>query len=143
MGRAALNVVIRRPLADVWNLLNDMERFSVAWGERYRVTSEGPIRVGSTIAEDSDAVATITEYNPQHDYSFVVKPEKNPFITSVGMGFVLEPVDGGTSFTTWFEPQFTAWGRLLRPVIVPFWLFLSRKPVNGVKRYLEQGPNPS
>lgn len=140
MARKTLGVVIRRPVKDVWDLLNDMERFSVAWGEHYTLTSGGPIRVGSTIAEDDGATATITQHNPQRDYSFVVKPaKKNPIVASVAMGFVLEPIDQGTRLTAWFEPTFTAFGRLLQPAIVPIWALMARKPANRVKRYLEQG----
>ena len=50
MARTELAVVIKRPPEDVWALINDMERYSVAWGEHYTVTSPGPLssRVAAT-----------------------------------------------------------------------------------------------
>ncbi|GAC1682473.1 MAG: hypothetical protein PVS2B1_00970 [Candidatus Dormibacteraceae bacterium] len=43
-------------------------------------------------------------------------------------------------FITWFEADFTPLGRVLQPVLAAYYGRLACKPVNGVKRYLEEGP---
>lgn len=138
MNRAAMTVLIRRPLADVWGLIIDMDRYSVAWGEHYTVKTPGPLALGSLIEEDEGTVATVTEFDPPR--RFAVEVAGGHWATdSMRIGHVLEPAEDGTRFTTWFEVTFKGWGKMLRPVLVPYFLRFARKPVYGIKDYLEAG----
>jgi hypothetical protein len=140
VARTELAVVIKRPPEDVWALINDMERYSVAWGEHYTVTSPGPLGLGSTLSEDDGETATVTEYEPMRAFSIDVDTRGHWALKSARLGHVLEPVPEGTRFVTWLEPHFTLRGRLLQPVLAALYRRAARKPVNGVKRYLEEGP---
>jgi polyketide cyclase/dehydrase/lipid transport protein len=138
MSRFALIVPIKRPVDDVWSLIMDMDRYSVAWGEHYTVKTPGPLAVGSLITEDDGETAQVIELDPPRRFTI----EVNPVHWAVGqsrIGHILEPVPGGTRFTTWFEPTFVGWGRVLQPALMAYFRRAVRKPVYGVKEYLEAG----
>jgi hypothetical protein len=116
----------------------DMDRYSVAWGEHYTVTSPGPLGIGSILKEDDGETARVIEFEPMHRFSIEVDSSGHWALGSRSrLGHVLEPVNGGTRFTTWFEPDLKSWTRVLRPVLMPY--FRRRKPIVGIKRYLEEG----
>jgi len=138
MNRVALTVLIRRPVEDVWALIVDMDRYSVAWGEHYTLTSPGPMALGSVIEEDEGTVARVVEFEPQ--VRFAVEGQGGHWaLGSFRIGHVLEPAPEGTRFTTWADATFKGWGRVLRPAVIPYFRRALRKPVNGVKQYLEAG----
>lgn len=132
--------MIKQPVDVVWELINDMERYSVAWGEHYTVTSSGPLGLGSTLSEDDGETARVIEYQPKRTFSIEIDPRGHWAMRSARLGHILEPVPEGTRFITWLEADFTFVGRLLKPFLVAAYRRAARKPVNGVKRYLEDGP---
>ena len=138
MNRFAITVLIRRPVEDIWALMMDMDRYSVAWGEHYRVTSPGPMALGSVIEEDDGTSAQVIEFEPPQRFAVELKGG-HWALESARIGHVLQPAPDGTRFTTWFDATFKGWGKLLRPALMPYFRGVARKPVNGVKRYMEEG----
>lgn len=138
VGRIEGTVVIERPVEAVWKLLTDMEAFSIAWGEHYTLTSAGPLGVGSTVAEDDGTVATFTEFEPNHRYTFSIEGDSR-LLRRVIMGFELEPVGKSTRLKLWAQFAFKGGLRLLEPIVLPYWKLLGRKPMANLKRTLEAG----
>lgn len=133
-------MLIKRPLDEVWDLIDDMERYSVAWGEHYTVTSPGPLGLGSTLSEDDGETARVIEYQPKRAFSIDIDTGGHWAMRHARLGHILEPVPEGTQFTTWLEADLTFIGRLVQPILIASYKRAVRKPVDGVKRYLVEGP---
>jgi ribosome-associated toxin RatA of RatAB toxin-antitoxin module len=105
MNEAEIVNVINRPVEDVFALLEDIDRYP-DWNSnltQVRKTSEGPLGVGSTMvfvgkllgrSFESDVVCT--EYVANE--TLATKTSAGPFYIEVE--YKLEPMDGGTRFTT-------------------------------------------
>ena len=104
------------------------------------MTSPGPLGLGSTLSEDDGETAHVTEYQPKHAISIDIDTHGHRALRSARLGHILEAVPEGTRFITWMEADFTFIGRLLQPILIASYKRGARKPVNGIKRYLEEDP---
>jgi hypothetical protein len=159
-------VVVRRPVEEVWRLLTDMEAYTDAFGqplgERYRVTSPGPLGLGSiveanvyrlTSPEPSglgaivDAnlwqAAQITEFEPNRIITTSLpapgREVRHPAMQTGTISHRLEAIPGGTRFITSvdIEPKAEVMRNL--PALRTRWQERLRSAVAGLKQAAERG----
>lgn len=147
MSRAELTVVIERPADDVWKVIGDMDAFSAAWGNHYKVISAGPLGVGSIIEEQEDGdTAVVTEFEPNRRMAVALPAPGHDFrhwaARGGRIGHILEPIPQGTRFVTWLEVDFKTLPGLIAPALLPLWMRRLRKPVGRVKQAIERSRPP-
>jgi uncharacterized protein YndB with AHSA1/START domain len=127
MERIEVTVVVDRPVEEVWRLLTDMEAYTEAFGqplgERYRLTSPGPLGLGSIVEANvyrvtspepsglgaiADAnlwqVGQTTEFEPNRVITITMpapgRVVRHPAMQSGTLSHRLEAIPGGTRFIT-------------------------------------------
>jgi uncharacterized protein YndB with AHSA1/START domain len=166
MERVEITVTVRRPVEEVWRLLTDMEAYTEAFGqplgERYRVTSPGPLGLGSiveanvyrvTSPEPSglgaivDAnlwqVGQITEFEPNRVITSSMpalgRKVRHPAMQRGTLSHRLEAIPEGTRFITSvdIEPKAEVIQHL--PALRTRWQERVRSAVAGFKQAAERG----
>ena len=138
-------MVIGRPVEDVWRLISNMDAYSTAFGEplgeRYRVTSAGPLGLGSIVEANEWTVGQVTEFDPNRAIATSLPAPGREFrhraMRRATIGHRLEPVASGTRFITWIEvePNTTANSQL--PALRARWRERLRLAAANVKRVME------
>jgi uncharacterized protein YndB with AHSA1/START domain len=123
MNEFEIEVVIDRPVEDVFAALVDVER-SPDWNPgvtEVRRTSDGPVEVGSTIVyvgrflgRNFESPSTCTEYVAGK--TFTSRSASGPFDLEVANS--LESLDGGTKLTTTYRGESKGFFKLAEPVVV-------------------------
>lgn len=164
MERVEVIVVIRRPVEEVWRLLTDMEAYTDAFGqplgERYRVTSPGPLGLGSIVEAnvyrvtspapsglgavvDANAVGQITEFEPNRVITTRLpapgREVLHPAMQRATLSHRLEEIPGGARLVTsvHIEPTTEAMRHL--PALRARWQQRLRSAVAGLKQAAERG----
>lgn len=123
MEKIEVSVVIDRPAEEVWAYAMDFEKRPL-WRSGLledKVTSEGPIGVGTThhavgqmIGRRMEFDAVITEYEPPH--KCCDQSTAGPFPAETCLA--LQPVEGGTRVTQVVEADVGGFFRLAEPLVV-------------------------
>ena len=123
MARAEVTVAIKRPAADVFACLIDIDRGTEWQAElvEAKQTSSGPFGVGTTIQEvrrfigrQIESTVQITEFEPGRKMSF----ESTSGPIPIRGNHTLEPVDGGTSLNLAIEAELTGVLKMAEPMVV-------------------------
>ncbi len=122
MIEAETSVVINRPVEKVFAFVNDSEN-APQWRSSVlesRQTSEGPIGVGTTLAEvirflgrRIESTFEVTEYEPNSKIS--AKTTSGPIPFEVSRTF--ESVEGGTRLTVTIEGETGGFFKLAEPLV--------------------------
>ena len=166
MERVEVIVDIRRPVEEIWRLITDMEAYTDAFGqplgERYRVTSPGPLGLGSileanvyrmTLAEPSGLGAIVdanlwmagqvTEFEPNRvmtsSFPAPGREVRHPAMQSGRISHRLEATPEGTRFITSMEIEPKAEVMLHLRALRARWLERARSAVAGFKHAAERG----
>jgi uncharacterized protein YndB with AHSA1/START domain len=116
-------VVIRRPTAEVFGFLADLEnlpRWNYAIVETHKI-SQGPVGVGTiyqqvrSVPSRSEERFEVTAYNPPHQLE--IRGQLGPF--PARLAYALDAVPEGTRVTNSVELELRGPGRLLGRVAVP------------------------
>jgi uncharacterized protein YndB with AHSA1/START domain len=170
MERIEVTVVVDRPVEEVWRLLTDMEAYTEAFGqplgERYRVTSPGPLGLGSIVEANvyrvtspepsglgaiADAnlweVGQTTEFEPNRVITITMpapgRVVRHPAMHSGTISHRLEAIPEGTRFITSvdLEPKAEVIRNL--PALRTRWQERVRSAVAGLKQAAERGLSPT
>jgi uncharacterized membrane protein len=123
MAEVEASVVINRPIEEVFAFAGNVEN-NPQWQSgvlEARVTSEGPMGVGTTYRYVSQLLGRrietdgeITEYEPNRKYSF--KSTSGPF--PIEGGFTFEATEGGTRVTLAVEADMGGFFKMAEPLVV-------------------------
>jgi uncharacterized membrane protein len=116
------SIVVNRPVEAVWAYMADFENMPV-WSTgtiEARLTSEGPVRKGSTyvwvgqfLGRRMEVNSEVTEFEPNRKWAY--KTISGPFASAAL--YTLEPVDGGTKVTMIVEGEVGGFFKLAEPVM--------------------------
>jgi hypothetical protein len=166
MERVEIIDVVHRPVEDVWRLLTDMEAYTDAFGqplgERYRVTSPGPLGLGSIVEANVYRVTSpepsglgaivdpnlwqvgqITEFELNRVITTSMpapgREVRHPAMQSGTISHRLEAIPGGTRFITSVDIEPKA--ELMQHVqaLRTRWQERVRSAVAGLKQAAERG----
>jgi uncharacterized membrane protein len=123
MLKLEISTVINRPVEEVFAFVSNPENFPkwISSSSEVRITSEGPIGVGTTfrpvvtfLGRRMEGESEVTEYEPNRRY--VEKTISGPFPVENSMTF--ERIEGGTrvSLTSMAEPG--GFFKLAEPLLV-------------------------
>ena len=140
------NIVINRPIEDVWKFLTDFENYP-KWHKgmaEARQTSEGPTGVGTTVAVVAEILGrqtmklVITDFEPNRKIAWRV--DARPLTRSAGYvaGCLFESIQGGTRVFKYIEGDFAGVFRLLEPILSrPLSKIEIETELSNAKRLLE------
>lgn len=123
MNEFTIVTVIRRPVNEVWAVVQDVAKTPV-WTpglSEARIVSDGPLEPGSALlykgtflgrAYESSAVCTALIENKQ----FATKSTSGPF--HIEIDTTLEPVDGGTQVTSHYQGESRGFFKVAEPLVV-------------------------
>ena len=136
------SVTVDRPVAEVWDFISNFEN-TTRWSRgvlHARQTSDGPLRVGSTLQTVVKAFGRrrtadylVTEYEPNRAFAF----EVSAGAMSSRARFSVEPAGAGTRLTASGEAAVTGFFKLLEPILVRTLKRHSEADLANVKRILE------
>ena len=122
MIRLEHSVVIKRPIEEVFAFVTDFDNLP-QWDPAVleaKITSEGPVGVGTTLREvflllgrKVELPGEITEYEPNRKFGF--KATSGPMPAEVTM--TLEPAGGSTKFTIVAEAEPKGFFRVAEPLV--------------------------
>ena len=140
------NVVINRPVEDVWKFLTDFENYP-KWHKgmaEARQTSEGPTGPGTSVEVVAEILGRhtikleITHFEP--DRKIVWRVDARPVTGAAGYaaGYTFESVQGGTRVFKYIEGDFAGVYRLLEPILSgPLSKIEIETELSNAKRLLE------
>jgi uncharacterized protein YndB with AHSA1/START domain len=127
------SIVINRPVEAVWAYVTDFEKMSL-WNPatvETRLTSEGPVRKGSTyvwvgqwLGRHIESNCEVTEFDPNRKWSYRIVSGPLPGTAST----MLESVDGGTKVTLSSEGEMGGFFKLAEPVVAR----MSKRQIEGM-----------
>lgn len=136
------SVTIDRPVTEVWDFIANFEN-ATRWSRgvlEARQTSDGPLRVGSTLQTVVKAFGRrrtadylVTAYEPNHTFAFEVS--SGPMTSRAR--YSVEPAGAGTRLTASGEAAATGLYRLLAPALVRILQKHSQDDLANLKRILE------
>ena len=136
------SVTVDRPVAEVWDFISNWEN-TTRWSRgvlEARQTSDGPLRVGSTLqtvvrafGRRRTAEYLVTEYEPNRAFGF----EANSGPMTSRARFSVEPEGAGTRLTASGEAEVKGFYKLLEPILVRTLERHSQDDLANVKRVLE------
>lgn len=143
MPHVARSIEIRRPVDEVWNVITDFEALSKAGGGDYRLTSPGPLGVGSTIEEIEDhkgppPLARVIDLQTNRSYTFTITGELGNRLANVKGGYVLDRTPNGTQLTQWYDFDFVGALKIVGTIVSLRWAQLLRKPLARIKTAMEK-----
>ena len=123
MAQFSTNLVIRRPVEDVFTFVSNYQN-SPRWvtgALEHTKVSAGPIGVGTVIRTTGrtlglrlDATRIVTAYEPYSKYAFKSAYQQIPITTT----FLFEPIEGGTRLTVVVEGEPAGLFRVTAPLIL-------------------------
>ena len=138
------SVTINRPVDEVWDFIGDFEN-TTRWSRgvlEARQTSDGPLRVGSTLQTVVQAFGRrrtadylVTEYEPNRSLTF--KATSGPMTSEAR--YTVEPAGTATRLTGSGDVDLAGLYRLLAPVLVRVVRRHSEDDLANVKCILEGG----
>jgi carbon monoxide dehydrogenase subunit G len=136
------SVTVNRPVEEVWDFISNFEN-TTRWSRgvlQARQTSDGPLRVGSTLetvvkafGRRRTAAYVVTEYEPNRAFAFEVT--SGPMTSRAR--YSVEPVGAGTRLTASGEAEVTGLFRLLAPLLIRTVERHSQDDLANAKRILE------
>lgn len=122
MGKAEVSTTINRSVEDVFSVVSNFEH-NATWSSATiedKITSEGPIGVGSTarlvstfLGRRVENDAVITEFEPNRRVT--METTTGPF--PIRGSLTVEPVEGGTRLDTTFEVEPGGFFKLADPLV--------------------------
>lgn len=141
MNRIEITTLIHRPIADVWAFIAELQRYSlVVFGEPFKLTSHGPLGIGSRIKDEDGVVGTVVDFVPMQRFAVEFDSPKRATLRRVGLGHVLEPAPDGTRVTSFAELEFKGVGTVLRPLLLAYFRDNVREGSYSLKNNLEARP---
>lgn len=119
------NIVIKRPVEDVWNFLTDFEKYP-KWHRgmaEATQTSGGPMGAGTTVEVTADILGrhtiklVITEFEPNKKIAWRVDARPLTGADGYMAGCTFESIEGGTRVFKYIEGGFAGVFRLLEPIL--------------------------
>jgi len=136
------SIIINRPVEEVWKFLSNVENFP-KWNRgarKARLTSEGPIGVGSTVqylrqflGRQLIGKLQVSEYVPNR----MIALQLSAGLITAQTGFTFEPVEGGTRLTHPSEIELGGWWKLITPILGPMLERDGREDMANIKRIME------
>jgi len=127
------SIVINRPAETVWAYVADFEK-NTMWNPatvEMRLTSEGPLRKGSTyvwagqwLGRRMESNCEVTEFEPGRKFAYKIVSGPFPGTAST----TLEPAGGGTRVTISSEGEMGGFFKLAEPVVAA----MSRRQIEGM-----------
>jgi len=142
MIRMEYNLVINRPIEDVFAFVSNIEKLSQWVGPvlEAKQTSEGPVGVGTTstrvaqfLGQQLETTHEVTEYEPNRKISF--KSSSGPI--AIEERFTFESVENGTKGTFSGEVEAGGFFKLAEPIIARMLKRQTESDVNNLKELLE------
>jgi carbon monoxide dehydrogenase subunit G len=131
--RIESSITINRPAEDIWEYLIDFEKNKM-WNPAtvdMRLTSEGPLRKGSTyvwvgqfLGRHIESNTEVTEFEPGRNFSYKIVSGPFPGTAST----TLEPAEGGTRVTIRSEGDMGGFFKLAEPVMAR----MSKRQIEGM-----------
>jgi carbon monoxide dehydrogenase subunit G len=131
--RIESSITINRPAEDIWEYLIDFEKNKM-WNPAtvdMRLTSEGPLRKGSTyvwvgqfLGRHIESNTEVTEFEPGRKFSYKIVSGPFPGTAST----TLEPAEGGTRVTIRSEGDMGGFFKLAEPVMAR----MSKRQIEGM-----------
>jgi len=141
MAKVEANVIIDRPVQDVWKFITDLSTSNAVDPHILdaKQTSAGPFGVGTTVHLTrsnfpKNLDIRITEYEPNRKWSVVMT--SGPVKGTTEQQW-LEMVEGKTKLTYSFDPKGSGLGRLLVPFMTGSVRRTVESDLSNTKRILE------
>jgi len=136
------SIIINRPAEEVWKFFSNVENVP-KWDRgvlEARVTSEGPIGVGSTAQTRRQLLGwqrigklRVSEYVPNR----IIALQASLGSIKGQIRYAFEPVEGGTRMTGSAEVELGGWWKLITPILIPMLERDGREDMANIKRIME------
>jgi uncharacterized protein YndB with AHSA1/START domain len=139
VAKIEANVVIDRPIEDVWKFISDWSN-APKWlpgALEVKQTSAGPLGVGTTIqskwsTRPSQTASRVTEYEPGR--KITLEATSPPVIRGTRWSLGLENIEGKTKLNSVWEMKINGFYRLVGPSLVGRIRKSNEVMVSNVKR---------
>ncbi len=140
------SVIINRPVTQVWKFMSNVEESTPKWDRGVlaaRVTSDGPLGVGTTIETRRQFFGRvrigklqITEWHPARNVTFQAKLGQ----VTATQSYIFETLENGTRLIQSAELNFIGWWKWIAPVLVSMVKRDGQEDLANIKRILENTP---
>jgi len=142
MAKIAASTTIERPTDEVWKFMLDVSSLPkwIPGLLEGKVTSEGPIGIGTTLqvknsAWPKQAEFRITEFEPGR--KSVMEVTSPPMMKGTRETFALENAEGKTKLSLTLDMKLNGFYSLVGPFVVPSQRKIAETEIGNLKRVLE------
>ena len=142
MIKTEQSMIVNRPVEEVWEYLSNVENMP-KWDKgvlEARLTSEGPVGVGSTVQIVRQFLGRrrivnlrVSEYVPNR----ILAIQGSLGQITAQTGFTFEAVEGRTRLTQTSEIEISGWRELIVTILMPMLERDGRQDFTNIKRIME------